>query len=237
MKSANTLFNSALFSLSLLFTSLAQAAPVTFNFTFDDPGSSALTVGSITFEDTLVANPGQNFFQLPNAAVLALTVTVSGASSGNGTFGINNFGAVLFETNGGTLNFAAELVGQPTNGLPWGTQIADQPTKGFVPGDAGDFNLFSNVGQLGKTGAERYQNRVTPQGVGPFPPDGVFFFLLGADGGMAEAMALTSMAPAGVGGAIPVPTLSFWASLILCLGLAGFAISRGALKPKRASRN
>jgi hypothetical protein len=245
MKNQYIRYQIGLLSLALLMTSLATAAPVTFNFTFDDPGSSALAVGSITFEDTLVANPGFNNFALPDPAVLALTVTVTGASSGNGTFGINDFVRVVFDTNGGTFNFSAELVGQPTDGLPFGTQIPDLPPAKaqFYAGDAGDLNLFSVGGITRADSSERYANRTTPAGgIGPLPPEGVFWFLLGADGGTAEAMALVSMAPAGGGGGagaapIAVPTLGFWASLILCLGLVGVALTRGASMRKRASRD
>jgi len=119
----------------------AMAAPVTLYFTFANGGATA--VGSITFESTLINNPGSNNIALPNAAVLGLTVTVSGAAAGNGTFGIGSFATVLFDTGGGTLNLSQNLIGQATPGGPWG------------PSSAGDFNLFS-------TGPP------APRGVDPF---------------------------------------------------------------------
>jgi IPTL-CTERM motif len=136
-------FRAIFIGLALLATMVtsALAAPVTLNFTFSNGGATA--VGSITFESTLLNNPGSNTIALPNAAVLGLTVTVSGAAAGNGTFGIGSFATVIFDTQGGTLNLSQSLIGQATPGGPWG------------PSSAGDFNLFG-------TGAP------APRGVDPF---------------------------------------------------------------------
>lgn len=183
-------FRQPLFAIGLLLAaSCATAAPVTFNFTFDDPNSSAQAVGSITFEDTLLANPGANSFFLPDPAVLALNVTVSGSAFGDGTFGISDFVQVVFDTDGATLDLGSQLVGQVT---------PDSSIWGTPDGGSGDFNLFSQ----GDKGANRYENGSAPTGSG-IPPDGVFFFTLGANGGGGEPMVLTGMAPPG--GPAPAP--------------------------------
>jgi hypothetical protein len=184
------------FSLAAWGVTSAIAAPVTFNFTF--AGNGATATGFITFESTLLNNPGNNDFELPNPAVLALHVTVSGASAGNGNFNIGSFNEVFFNTNGGTLDFSHALVGQPTSGSPWGTPDSD----------GGDFNLFS----------------AAPPG-----PRGVDFFTLGANGGDAQAMTLTTMALAApASAAVATPTLEDWNLIALAalLGIAGAFLLR-----------
>jgi hypothetical protein len=180
-----------------LASSLAVAAPVTFNFTFSSPSTAATAVGSITFESTLLANPGSNNFSLPAPAVLDLRVVVSGAAAGNGTFTTSDFSSVTFDTNGGTLNLTQELVGQPTSNAPWGTTDGCA-LGGPLGGTGGDFNLF---------------------GAGP-APNGEWFFTLSANGGSGDCMVLRSMARAG--GVAPVPTLSEWGliALVAMLGCA-----------------
>lgn len=122
-------------SFLVLRAASAVAAPITFDFVFQSMGG-ARAEGFITFEETLLPNPkdcDEDSFAVPSAVVLALQVTVSGASSGNGTFHTNQFEEVAWCTNGAVLNLAAQLVGQATPGDPWGT-----PSDGA----GGDFNLF-----------------------------------------------------------------------------------------------
>jgi len=164
----------------------AYAAPVTIPFVYR--GGAASAVGSVTFESTLISNPGLNNFALPNPAVLGISMTVTGAAAGNGTYTIADFTGVVFDTHGGTLDLSRPLIGQPTSGAPWGTR---------QDGTAGDLNFFSG---------------------GP-APNGVFFFTLAANGGIADAMIL-------VGPLNPIPTLSQWAILVLALLLAGIGIAR-----------
>lgn len=85
------------------------------------------------------------------SVVEALTLTVSNALIGNGTFTLSDFGGIIWNTNGAALDFTKELVGQPTFGglgENWGT-VVSAPPGGFYDGTVeeptsygGDFNLF-----------------------------------------------------------------------------------------------
>jgi hypothetical protein len=145
------------------------------------PANNATASALITFDLTTLPNPNSNSneFLFPvTKFITALSLTVSGAGTGNGTFGLNDFSpgsASIFawSTNGATLDLTKQLVGQSTPGGPWGT-CAD--------GTCGDFNLFG-------TGN-------APIGIGPFT-------LATAGNGVAALdMTLTSFAPAAVPGPI-----------------------------------
>lgn len=125
----------------LLAGAAALAAPRTFSFVFSGStfANSAKATGAITFEDTLLNNTFNAATQFTNFVyavggpeLLALQVVVSGASAGNGSFGMAAFDRVEWQTNG-TLNLDQQLIGQPTANAPWGTAGA---------GLGGDFNLF-----------------------------------------------------------------------------------------------
>jgi hypothetical protein len=195
-------------ALLLLLAGTAQAVPVTFDFTFQDPNSTAQAVGFVTFQANLLPNPAGclegSDFNLPNPAVLALQVTVSGATSGNGTFDLTDFERIAWCTNGAKLDLCTELVGQPTRNDPWGT-----PSDG----DGGDFNLFAAA---------------------PQAPEGEWYFTLCADDGSAECMELTSMLAREcvvVSERVPVPALDlkgFVGVILTMLAVGAAALRRRA---------
>jgi len=209
-----------LYLLFLLTSFTVTAAPVQLEFVFDDPNSSARTTGFIVLEETLITNPGSNSFILPNPAVLDLQLTVTGSVNSDGQYDINDYGEVILDTNGGTLDFSQPLVGQATNGAPWGTAF---------DGSAGDFNLFpSGIGV--KSGLYYDNNR----GIQGGPPYGCIYFTLcefdsqggpngtstkgepGPGPGGLSPMELQSL-QRGTPTAQSVPSLTVWSTVTLGL--------------------
>jgi hypothetical protein len=142
-------------------------APQSYQFTFcSDTGTTAEARGYITYDLDLLSNPFSGGFLIPGPEILDLSVTVTGAASGNGTFTLIDFNSTAWNSNGAVMDLGKELVGQPTPGSPWGTTPS--------AGEAGDFNLF---------------------GLGGGAPTGVFFFQLAANEGLADTMVLRSMVP------------------------------------------
>lgn len=154
-------------------------------------GNSATATGQITLDLTTLPNPGGPAFDMYND-IASLTVTVVGATSGNGTWTRADLCAcsalgtfTYWDTGGVALNMNQQLVGQPTLGNPWGTP----------DGISGDFNFFFTNG-------------------GPL---GTFFFTMTSDGGLEDSMLLTSVAPVS---STPEPgTMALFGSGII--GLAG----------------
>jgi hypothetical protein len=158
---------------------------VTFQFTFcSSVNTGASARGYITFNGALMSNPFTGNLSIPGPEILDLSVTVSGAAAGNGTYGMSQFSNIAWDSNGGTMNFGAELVGQPTNGLPWGSVPSES--------EAGDFNLFPAGGSPdAPTGALYAPGGPPPTNV----PLGTWYFTLSANGGQADPMILRSMEP------------------------------------------
>jgi LPXTG-motif cell wall-anchored protein len=189
-------------ALALLFCAAGPArADVvqTFDLTWSGTfGSSATATGQITLDITNLPNPTTSAVVDITADVTAFSITVTGASSGNGTFTLADFSQFLWSTNGGTLDLTKELVGQPTSGSPWGTT----PAGGS---GSGDFNFFSNF-------------------TNPAAPDGITTLQIGANGDTADVLNLTSFAPHTTT-ATPEPA-SLTLAGIAAVGLLGYAWRR-----------
>ncbi|MFN7138317.1 MAG: cadherin repeat domain-containing protein [Limisphaerales bacterium] len=98
-------------------------------------GNSATAVGTIAISESDVPQATEEpviFSPLPSWLV-NLSVTVNGATSGNGTFARENFHSLVWDTAGGYLHFTNEVVGFLTQQEPWGTSYS---------GSAGNFNLL-----------------------------------------------------------------------------------------------
>jgi hypothetical protein len=72
---------------------------------------------------------------LPNSDFQVLSVTISGADLGNGTFGASDFNQFVFWTPS-ALNLDDQLIGQPVEG---------GFTFGEPNGATGDFNIFAAI--------------------------------------------------------------------------------------------
>ena len=176
-------------------------------------GSSSNTATAsavITFDLTQVelAVNGSTIGAGLNLWITSFSLTVSGASAGNGTFSLSDFGVSMF-TNGGILDFTEQLVGQPTSGKPWATTY---------DGSSGDFNLIPIIGAP------------------PTIPVGITFFTMVTNYGSGDSLTLTSFAPEATGCSLaevcattPLPAaLPLFASGLGALGLLGWRRKRKA---------
>jgi hypothetical protein len=137
-------------------------------------GNSATAEATITIDLTLLPNPqfGEDVLSL-SPIVTALTLTVTGANAGNGTFGLNDFFEFFWGTSGATLDMNQQLVGQAIpGGGTWG---------GCDTGVCGDFNVFGNNASA---------------------PTGIRAFTLITDQTLGQSLQLTSFAPIAVPGPI-----------------------------------
>lgn len=161
-------------------------------------GNGATAVGTITMDMSLVFNPGHTQ-QNSGQFVSAFSITITGASTGNGTFGFNDFngasfsGGFLFDTEGGTLDFTNQLVGQPTPSGIWGIS-------------RGNFLLFSNHSDLN-----------TPTGVDGTP------LVITTSNGSGDSLMLTSFAPVA---SVPEPSSIVLASAGVLAGLGVWSKKR-----------
>ena len=129
---------------------------------------SATANGSITFDISKLPQLNTTgFITFPSASVTSLSITISGAASGNGTFSLSDFYGLSFTTPK-ALNLAAPLIGQTVStGVSFGSLKND--------GSAGDFNLFGQAASA---------------------PTGSLNFTLVTNQGAGDALSVTSMVPA-----------------------------------------
>lgn len=111
-----------------------------------NPSDTASATGLITLDLTTLPNPAATTVDILSS-ITALSVTVTGASAGNGTFTLSDLeDSIYLEpatwwTAGATLNMDEQLVGQTVNSSCAG---GGSSTWGTPDGCSGEFNLFFN---------------------------------------------------------------------------------------------
>ena len=99
-------------------TTSASAAFTVFDFTYSGAtfSNTAVAKGQITLDTALLGEP------VPfSSRVSGVSLTVSGATVGNGTFGLADYSNMYFFTGGVSLDFNNELVGQGG----WGPELGE----------------------------------------------------------------------------------------------------------------
>lgn len=130
-------------------------------------GNDATATGFIEFDPSSPSFNNPGFNQTPAWIVDDFEITITGASSGNGTFDLSDFDPIILELLGPSpFDFSQELIGQNPSGVAEFSPL-------LPPGSGGDFNIFSN---------------------GSDPR--VFFFQIATSGGVGDSLLLTSFAPA-----------------------------------------
>lgn len=196
--------------LGLLLLASNQAAAVstaaTSSFYVDWSGAehnnTAVAHGWLTvYEGSQFSSTAEDKFLMPFEDVVDFSITVSGASSGNGTFGLSDFQGFMWSTKTTSewpLDLSYEVVGQATTGGPWGSNHSPEA-------EGGDFNLFANLD------------------LNPFAPySNGAAFQIATNGGYGDVLNLTSFRP------VPLPA-AFWLFGPALLGLSRVGFKRQAL--------
>jgi hypothetical protein len=150
-------------ALAALATSPAAATSRDFAVHWSSSGTASAR-GVLTFDDSVVANPGINDTAV-TPWVTSFSVTVTGASAGNGTFTLADFSSVLLDTNGAALDLDRPLIGQI------GGALFD---PAFAGGAGGDFNVFNS---------------------NPAAPAGVFYGAIATNGGAGDSLWISAITP------------------------------------------
>src|SRR5215831_5625978 len=125
----------------------SQASPITFSLTYSGNQfeNRATGTGTITFDDEVLPNPGA----LANVTaetlgVLAFSITIANASSGNGTFGLSSVTNWIWNVSQ-EIDLGTELVGQTGfNDFNWCTFNFDGCTPP-APGGVSPFVIRTNA--------------------------------------------------------------------------------------------
>lgn len=208
---------------AVLASPAALAAMVTFNVTWaacdsngNFTGGSAAAAATFTMDTKFIsAGPNYSGGAVSMDQLVSLSVTVTGAGAGNGTFGKSDFTSLDF-FYGHTLNFNGQLMGQYTGQSAFNDFTGPFGGSIGAGGQDGDFNLFAATsGAVGAPGAG-------PSGVEPFImlTNGAPNFNL-PDGPYPEQYLLGVQSIIATSAVTAVPEPESYAMLIAGLALAG----------------
>ena len=130
---------------------LAQAGMVTFDIKWSNASGVDTAFAELTLDSLLIDTAPAVPHAIDIRQVTDLKLTVSGASAGNGVFGMQDFSSILFYAMG-PMDFTRELIGQR---VVVGTDPRGDTTYGDADGISGGFAFFA-------------REETTPTGVRPF---------------------------------------------------------------------
>lgn len=161
-------------------TAIAQIYRLDVQWSGESFGNAAQASGFIIFDSASLPLVGDNSqIYIPSAEVTDLGITVSGASSGNGTFNINDFSSMYFSAPS-PLDLSSQLIGQAlSTGSTYGTSSGS-----LGDGLGGDFNLVAFAADA---------------------PNADWYFKLITDNGFGNPLLVTSMLATPVTTEVPLP--------------------------------
>ena len=129
----------------LTIASSARATLIDYNLAWSgaDFLNEATATGTITLDDAIVPVPGNLFgASAATVGITAFKISISGASAGNGTFGLSDFDGFVWAVGPG-LDLSVELVGQ--SGF-FDFNIFNAATSPTAPRGVGEFLIETNGG-------------------------------------------------------------------------------------------
>ena len=213
-KSFGAVISSGIVAVFLMIASPAHATLLDFDLAWSGSlfGNGASAVATLTLDDTIFANPVNDTADAATLGITAFQITISGASSGNGTFGLSNIEFFTIEFGTFALDLTSELVGQSV--LELGGSVTSPFGTPNSSGEAGNFIFLGNG-----------NDPLAPEGGTTGTACGIT-----TAGITGDSLVLTSFAPAEFI-ALPEPgTLN-----VVALGLFSLALIRRKRAPLNAT--
>lgn len=150
----------------LLFSLNSNAALLTYDLVYTSDTTAATGMGFITIDDAVYPNDGTAFFDAPAATIgiTAFSITISGATTGNGTFGLADIPLFVWQQTA-PYDLTMELVAQASHSdFNLNSLLAPDPSAG-APFGTGPNIIATNFGGAG----ENLTLRSMTPGVAPAP--------------------------------------------------------------------